>query len=619
VKTRHLLFVLIAYLFACAAATAQSIDHLEPPFWWVGMKVRSLQLMVHGDHIGDLTPRLTHRGVTLRPSTQVENPNYLFLQMDIAPNTPAGSFAIGFYRGRNKVLTQTFELRARTPGSAQRQGFGPADAVYLIVPDRFANGNTLNDSVPGYSDTANRTDPNGRHGGDLQGMADRLDYIAGMGFTQIWPTPLVENNEPKYSYHGYAATNHYRIDPRFGSNEDYRRFVAQSRAKGLGVIQDIVLNHIGVHHWWMADLPSRDWINNPGKYAQTTHAHITALDPHGSDSDLRAFADGWFDTSMPDLNQRQPLMAQYLIQNTVWWIEYAGLSGIREDTYSYADKAFLARWSQRVMLEYPHLNIVGEEMSYQPAMVAYWQRGQHNHDGYVSHMPSMMDFPLFGALKSALTTPEGREQGLYELYHALGMDFVYADPGQLMMLDGNHDTNRLFAGLNQDMGLTRMALAFVATTQRIPQFFYGTELAMTGPKERDDGLVRADFPGGWAGDTQDAVSGAGLSEAQRELQAWLRKLLNWRKSSVAVHQGKLMQYGPKEGVYAYFRYDKGNAVKVMVVMNKNPTDVTLDTTRFSEMLGAQARGTDVITGQVLALGQTLQLPARSVKVLEVRD
>lgn len=609
----------LSLLLGTAPALAQQVEHIEPPFWWVGMKHRPLQLMVHGERIGELRARVKGPGVTLRRSVAAPNPNYLFLDLDIAARAKPGTITIDFLRGHQTVLSHRYELRARAPGSARRQGFGPADAVYLIVPDRFANGDASNDNMPGYGDPANRNEPGGRHGGDLAGMAAHLDYIAGMGFTQIWPTPLIENRQAAYSYHGYAATDLYRIDPRFGSNADYRRFVEQARARGIGVIQDLVPNHIGSGHWWMADLPAPDWLNQHPVYTETNHRLTTSIDPHAAKEDARRATDGWFVPTMPDLNQRNPQLATYLTQNAIWWIEYAGLSGLRVDTYPYSDKAFLARWSAAILAEYPRLNLVGETMTQQPALVAYWQRGQRNRDGYVSHMPSMMDFPLYGAMHQALREPEGRgfSEGFGRLYEALAVDMLFAAPNDLMLFEGNHDTARIFSLLGEDPALNRMALTLVATLPRAPQVFYGSEIQMTSPTERDDGRVRADFPGGWPGDAVNAFTGQGLTEAQRDAQQHLRRLLNYRKTSAALQRGKLTQFAPDRGTFTYFRHDAASGAQVMVVLNKSSSEVRLDTRRFAERLPASARGINIVTGAGVDLSREFLAPPRSSTVIDI--
>lgn len=616
---------------------AAGLQHVEPPNWWVGMRNTSLQLMLHGTGIADAQPTLApYPGVTLQRSHRATSANYLFIDLDIAPEAKPGELLLTV--GGTPLR---YPLLARAPGSAERQGFGPKDAIYLVVPDRFAQGGQLGRA--GMQEGLDRANPGGRHGGDLAGMRRHLGYIAGLGFTQVWPTPLVENNSADYSYHGYAATDFYKIDPRFGTNDDFRAYAAEARAQGVGVIQDIVLNHIGGGHWWMADLPAPDWVNvwpqdeapgrsqassppsgggmpvpgTPGgsKYVETHHARMTLQDPYAAASDRKRFTDGWFVPGMPDLNQRRPELATYLTQMTLWWIETAGLSGIRTDTYSYSDRDFLTAWSARVMQEYPHLNIVGEEWSPHPAVVSYWQRGKKNHDGYMSHAPSLMDFPMQTNLLAALLEDDGPHTGLTKLYEGLAHDFVYPDPANLVLFDGNHDTPRLYSVLKRDVGLTKIALAYIATTRRIPQVFYGSELLMQSPTERDDGLVRADMPGGWAGDKANAFTGAGLTAEQRDMQDWVRRLFNWRKGNSTIHDGALMQYAPLQGCYVFFRHDRTRTV--MVVLNKNtkPVDLALD--RFTERLAGGERARDVLSGQTFTLGATLTVPARSPVILEL--
>lgn len=607
---KTLITLATALLMSLNSAAAPASHRVEPPHWWVGMRDTSLQLMLHGSGIAEAKPTLApYPGVTLKASHRATSPNYLFVDLDIAPEAKPGELSLSV---GGQALH--YPLRARAPGSAERQGFGPQDAIYLVVPDRFAQGAQLGQA--GMKEGVNRADPNGRHGGDLAGLRQHLRYIAGLGFTQVWPTPLVENNSEKYSYHGYAATDFYRIDPRFGRNADFGAFAAEARALGVGVIQDIVLNHIGSGHWWMADLPAPDWVNQwPQGYTETHHARMTLQDPYASAEDRKRFTDGWFVPGMPDLNQRRPELATYLTQMTLWWIEQYGLSGIRTDTWSYSDRDFLARWSARILQEYPRLNIVGEEWSPHPAVVAYWQRGKRNHDGYASHAPSMMDFPLQSHLLAALTEADGAFTGLTRLYEGLAHDFVYPDPANLVLFDGNHDTPRLFSLLKRDAGLTKLALAYLATTRRIPQLFYGTELLMESPVERDDGRVRSDMPGGWPGDVANAFTGAGLTAAQRDMQDWTRRLFTWRKGERLMHDGALMQYAPMDGVYVFFRYDTDRTV--MVVMNKNDQPVELALARFAERVSAGQQALDVLNGQTQTLGERLTVPARTPLILAI--
>lgn len=616
-KLNKTLWAILSFSFAGQAlASDYNIKHLEPLSWWTGMKESQLQLMIHGDHIGDLTPSLQYPGVKITKVTHVENKNYLFVDVDISKSAQPGEMKLQFSEKNKVVLTQNYQLNARAKGSVERKGFSPSDVIYLIVPDRFANGNESNDSVSSLKEKVNRSFPGGRHGGDIQGIVDHLDYIAGMGYTQIWPTPLTQNDAAQYSYHGYANTDLYQIDARFGSNEEYRAMVSKAKEKGLGVIQDIVLNHIGSEHWWMKDMPTHDWLNFPDKFVATNHKRTTLQDPHAAKVDREVFSNGWFVESMPDLNQSNPLVANYLIQNNLWWIEYAGLSGIRTDTYSYSDKTFLARWSKRLTTEYPNINLVGEEWSTNPAIVSYWQRGKINHDHYVSSMPSMMDFPIQEALHEALTKPENWDTGLTRLYETISNDFLYPNPGNLVIFEGNHDTPRIFSELNEDLGLYKMAIAYLATMRGIPQFTYGTEVLLTSPKQRDDGKVRSDFPGGWKGDTVNGFTGEGLTAQQKDAQDFTRKLLNWRKTTSAVHNGKLLHFTPENGTYVYFRYDDKN--KVLVAFNKNDKEATLATDRFAEILPANSSGKDIFSGQTISLAKSLVIPARSVLILEVK-
>lgn len=616
--------LLSSFLCACAlivsfhaSALDSGIERVEPPNWWVGMKSEKLQLMVHGKNIADYQPELHYPGVRIDAVTAVANHNYLFIDLTIKPEAAAGKFDIVFKRGENSVKLP-YALLAREKGSANRESFGNADAILNLMPDRFANGDPSNDNVPGYVDQLNRSSNEaGRHGGDIKGIADHLDYIAAMGYTAIWPTPLTESNQKTYSYHGYAATDTYKIDPRYGSNEQYKNMVSLARQKGIGVIQDIVLNHIGSEHWWMKDMPMSDWISNDGKFIQTQHAHAVVSSPYSSQEDKKNFTEGWFNENMPDMNQRNPLVATYQIQNTIWWIEYARLYGIRVDTYGYSDTAFLTDWSRRITEEYPHLNIVGEEWSTNPVIVSYWQRGKNHSNGYVSSLPSLMDFPLNNTLRNALLEKDSMDNGFGALYAALTSDSIYPDPSNLVLFEGNHDQNRLYSVLNQDLALYKMALAYVLTMPRIPQLYYGTEVLMTSDNhDRNDGEARQDFPGGWAGDKVNAFTGTGLSAQQNEAQAFLKKLLNWRKSQAAIHHGKLTHYTPDRGTYTYFRHDQQKTV--MVVLNKNREEVALNTRRFHEVLPARASGTDVISGKTFDLSHALTVPARSALILEVK-
>lgn len=609
---------LVVALAAClpavwAGAAPYAIEHVEPMNWWVGMAWSDLQVIVHGEKIAELTPALAYPGVRIAGVERTDNPNFLFVNLKIASNARPGTLDLQFRRGKEVVTHHPYRLEARRPGSAQRRGFDAGDAIYLLMPDRFGNGNPANDEA-GMREKSDRGVPTGRHGGDLAGMQAGLDYIRDLGFTMIWPTPLLENNQPAYSYHGYALTDYYKVDPRFGSNEDYRNYVAAANARGLGVIHDVVVNHIGTGHWWMQDMPSSNWINHGKTFVQTNNQHTVSQDIHAAPEDRAGFLDGWFSPGMPDVNQRNKLAARYLIQNTLWWIEYANLSGIREDTYSYADPAFLVDWSRAVLTEYPHLNIVGEEMDDRPYMVAYWQKGVLNRDGYRSGLPTVMDFPLVDTAPKALTAPEESGQGLIKIYETLAADYLYADPLKLMVFPDNHDRPRILAQVDGNVDLAKTDLILMATTRGIPQMFYGTELLMQGPKERNDGVLRADMPGGWAGDKANAFTGAGLTDGQRDMQRLVRTLFNWRKGNNAVKYGKLTHYIPSDGHYVYFRHDGRQTV--MVVLNKNPKATQLDLGRFTGMIRDARQGRNVLTGASVDLHAPLALPAMTSVVVE---
>ena len=611
---RTILCTLALLLGMSTPARAIDIERVEPANWWIGMQHNRVELLVHGKSIAASTPRLSHTGVAVVDVQTTDNPNYLFVTVEIAADAMPGSFDIEFVEAGKVVAVHPWRLDAREPGSAQRRGFEARDAIYLITPDRFANGDPGNDSIPGMTETANRANPNGRHGGDIAGIRQHLDYIAGMGFTQLWPTPLLENNQPQYSYHGYAITDLYRTDPRMGSNEDVRALSREAKAKGVGIVMDVVLNHIGSKHWWMRDLPAKDWINHGGSFTPTNHRRTAIQDPYAAPADRAAFTDGWFVDAMPDLNQRNPHLARYLIQNTLWWIEYAGLSGIREDTFGYADAQFLSDWAKAVLDEYPDFAMVGEEWSINPAIVAHWQRGKRNASGHIPHMPSMMDFPVHIALRNALVQPEGPETGWVGLYEMLANDFVYPDPDALVVFAENHDTPRLFAHLDGDLAAWKLGMAYLASVRGTPQFYYGSEVLLRGPKERNDGLLRADMPGGWRVDATDAFTGAGLTAAQREAQDYTRALFNWRKRTPLLHTGKLTHFAPANGVYVYFRHDGQRSV--MVALNRNTGATALPLDRFDGFLrGRSAR--DALTGKAVALGDSLRLPAMSATLLEI--
>jgi glycosidase len=573
---------------------------VEPPFWWVGMKHTSLQVLFYNKDISlsEYVASIQYPGVSLADVKKVSNPHYLFLTFDIGEDARAGTIPIHFAYGKKK-FTFSYELKTKETNPTRIQGFNSSDVIYLMMPDRFANGDVKNDSLPEMLEGAHREKPEGRHGGDLKGISDHLDYIKDLGVTAIWLNPVLENNQPYSSYHGYAITDLYEIDKRFGSNDDYVAFVNKSHQLGLKVIQDMVMNHIGSYHWLVKDLPEKNWIHQFPEFTRSNYQGTVVSDPYQSSYDAKLMSEGWFDTTMPDVNQTDSLFAVYLIQNTLWWIEYAGIDGIRMDTYPYPDKNFMARWGKEVLEEYTSFNIVGEVWIDNIATTAYWQKGTQNSDGYQSTLPSVTDFPLCFSIPKALNEAASWDTGMRRLYNVLSQDFAYPNPSKNLVFLDNHDMTRIYLSLQRDMKKLKMALTFLLTTRGIPQLYYGTELLMDG----DGGYhpnVRKDFPGGWNGDQRNAFTEAGRTKEQNDVFNYLKKLLHWRKSASVVHTGKLTHYIPQ----------------VMIVLNANDSDKELSTTQFGEYLKSYTKARDVLTDQWLPALASLKCPSWEVLVLE---
>lgn len=612
---KKLILFILSVAFSISAF-ALNVDRVEPMFWWVGMKNPTIELMVHGAEIASAEISLNYPGVTLQSVSRQENPNYVFIRLNISPETKAGTFAIQFRKSKKELTSYTYELKNREPNSASRKGFDGSDVIYLITPDRFVNGNPANDVVAGLKELPNRTDRNGRHGGDIQGIKNSLDYISKLGFTSVWLNPVLENNMTQVSYHGYSTTDFYKVDARYGSNEEYRELARTIHQKGMKLMMDMIFNHIGSEHWWMNDMPSADWLNFYPEYKITTHRRTVNQDPHASEADKKAMADGWFVPTMPDLNQRNPYLMNYLIQNSIWWTEYLGLDGIRMDTYPYPDKSGMAEWTRRMLEEYPDFYIVGEEWSMNPAIVAYWQKGKINQDGYISELPGLMDFPLNSAVVRGLKDPESWGGGLITLYEALSNDFLYANPNDLVIFPDNHDMSRFYTQLGENFDLLKMGFVYYATTRGIPQYYYGTEILMSNPGTEEHGVIRSDFPGGWAGDQLNAFTGAGLSDQQKQAQEFTAKLLNWRKTNPVVHTGELKHFSPADGIYVYFRYNQNE--KVMVVLNKNKETKGLETARFNEIMGNCTSGKEIISGTTITDLKNLNVPGMTALIIELK-
>ncbi len=596
-------------------ASGQKIQHVEPPHWYVGMQNPELQLMIHGEKIGHLKAKINYPGIQLTKVQPTTNPNYLFLDLTLSEIARPGKFEITFYDQKKAIITYQYELKKRRKNAAKRSTFSTQDVIYLVTPDRFINGDTENDDIAGMRETHNRDDESGRHGGDLKGIIDNLDYIEKMGFTALWLNPVLENNQSKWSYHGYATTDYYKIDPRYGTMEDYLELSKKAREKGIGLIMDMIANHCGHEHWWMEDLPTEDWVNfQELPYQETNHAKYTLLDPYAAPQDREVMTKGWFVPQMPDLNQNNLLMSKYLIQNSIWWIEYADLYGIRQDTYSYPFKDFMKDWTCAIEREYPGFNIVGEEWVNDPSIISYWQKGKVNNDGYTSCLKSLIDFPLNKSISQAITQEESWDKGLVKLYESLAKDFNYPDPNNLVIMLDNHDMSRIFKQLNYDYKNYKMAMTFLLTTRGIPQIYYGTEILMDHPQSDSHGAIRSDFPGGWPNDTKNAITGNGLSKEEKEAQEWLRTLLKFRKKTKVIHDGGLTHYAPKEGVYVYFRHSKSNVL--MVILNKNEKDHLLDLTRFNKFIHSPQEAINPLTNEILELESELLLSGKQVTLLQ---
>lgn len=605
---KHILLVLLFINLSCNQNTSEDkavfhseteikndIHRIEPPNWWTGFKNQKLQLLVQHPNIGSATAKISYSGVSLTKSHKADSPNYLFLDLEISKTAKAGNFNITFQLEDHSELIQTYELKSRKNTAEDFVGFDSSDAIYLITPDRFANANPENDEAEGLLQQGiDRNDGYARHGGDIQGITDHLDYIEDLGFTAIWPSPVLINDMPTGSYHGYAMTDFYKVDPRFGTFEDYLELAKALKARDMKLIMDQVANHSGLYHWWMQDLPFKDWINDQENYEEnkdnwdwkttkvSSHRRTTNQDPYASEKDYLEMADGWFVSDMPDLNQRNPFMANYIIQNSIWWVETLGLGGIRQDTYPYPDKEFMSNWAGAIMTEYPNFTIVGEEWSYNPLLIAYWQDGHKNNDNYKSNLKSTMDFAMQKNIIDALNEGESWDQGLVKIYEGLANDFSYTSPKDIMVFLDNHDMSRIYTQLNGNVVHTKMALSYLLTLPRIPQIYYGTEILLDDfDNPGDHGLIRTDFPGGWQGDTVNAFTGEGLTALQKDMQLYLKKLLNYRKTSKAIHNGKTLHFAPQDGVYVIARIAEDETIVHIINKNENPQE--LDLTRFEEL------------------------------------
>lgn len=606
------------------------VGRVEPLSWWTGMKT-PLQLMVCGDGISRYDVRIEGgKGVKAGTVHKADSPDYLFVDVEISPDAAPGTYYIVFDDGTDK-FKYSYEIAARSEGSAERGSFSTADMVYLIMPDRFANGDPSNDATDDTAEKPDRDGFFGRHGGDIQGIMDHLDYISDLGATAVWCTPLLLDDEPEGSYHGYACADYYRIDPRFGSNGLYREFVGKAHEKGLKVIMDIVTNHCGTAHWWMKNLPFEDWVHVFPEYTGTNVCFSTNMDPNASKYDLNLQESGWFVPSMPDMNLDNPFVLQYFKQWAVWWIEYAGLDGFRVDTYPYNEKKPMSEWCAAVLEEYPGFNIVGECWTSSIPQLAYWQGGNANRDGFDSHLPSIMDFPLQEAICKGLPTDsQAWGEGMVRVYDCLSHDFVYHDLSRMMIFVGNHDMDRIGDVLRHNADRQKIAIAMMATMRGIPQMFYGDEMMFVS-KDRSQGHggLRVDFPGGWAGDKVNLFTAGGRARAAvntdgkpvpegfaADMHDYTRTLFQWRKGKKVIHDGRTMHFLTRDNTYAYFRYDDTDAVFVFI--NNSRGKKHIPWSHYAEIADGLHDGRNVLTGESAEVSDSTVVGPRQVLIVEYK-
>lgn len=610
---------MIMTAMAASAATV-NVDRIDPPNWYTGLNDPSLQLMVYGKDIKGAGVTTSYPGVSIDSVVNVESANYLLVYLNVK-NAQPGTMQLNFSQG-GKKKTVKYELKARAMSGEQHQGFSAADVLYMLMPDRFADGDPAGDQLAGMQPyKCDRNEPSLRHGGDLKGIAQHLDYFDQLGVTALWFTPVLENNSPDENgtfstYHGYATTDYYKVDPRFGTNNDYKQLVAQAHQHGLKVVMDMIFNHCGLYHPWLKDLPSKDWLNWPAgyqKYMQTSYKLTPVMDPYASQVDKKETLEGWFVPTMPDLNQNNPHVMTYLIQNSVWWIETVGIDGIRMDTYPYAYKQPMARWMKLLNDEYPNFNVVGETWVTEPAYTAAWQKDSPlSKDN--SYLPTVMDFSFYEKLDSAKNEEtDGWWKGYNRIYNSFVYDYLYKDPSHVMAFIENHDTDR-FLGNGNDVDALKQALALLLTVKRIPQLYYGTEVLMNGTKEVTDGNVRKDFMGGFPGDKRNCFTRQGRTAQENDMFDWLSAVLHWRQHNDVIVKGTMTQFCPYGGVYVIARRYQGK--KVMTVLNGTSKPATLSVKRYAEVIEDATTARDVPTGKTVDLTRDYDLAPREALILE---
>lgn len=614
--------ILFGLLGQAVSAQKTAIQRVDPTNWWVGMKSQTLQLLVYGPNAGTLTYTISYPGVRLVKTNKVANPNYAFLDLTIAPTTKAGTLQL-VGKGGGQTLTRGYELKTRT-NSAKGQGVSAADFIYLLMPDRFSNGDESNDKFADMADSqADRANPFLRHGGDLQGVINHLDYLKDLGATALWMTPIIENDQPqtneggamRSAYHGYGFTDHYRVDRRFGGNAAYKKLIDAAHSRGLRVVQDAVYNHIGINHWFFKDLPMADWVHQWPAYTNTTYRYQAVPDPHGSAIDRRVLVDGWFVPFLPDLNQTNPLVANYLIQHALWTVEEFGIDAWRIDTYLYNDQAFMNRCNAALLAQYPRIHIFGESSVNNVVDQAYYV---HNRIGFpfASNLPGGLDFVLYNALNQGLNeATTNTDNGVNHVQQVLAQDAVYADPMKMVTFLENHDLDRFYSVIGEDLAKYKMGVTWLLTTRGIPHWYYGTEILMKNFKNPSDAEVRRDFPGGFPSDKDNKFDAGGRNKSENEAFDFVKKLANYRKVTPALHSGQFMQFLPQDGTYVYFRYNADKTI--LIATNTTDKDIQLDSARFSERMAGFTTARNVMTGDVMTSLSLIRLPAKTALVLEL--
>lgn len=609
-------------------------QRVEPLHWWTNMADPRLEVLIYDRKVAEFTEvSVAYPGVSVEYVRRLENPNYLFVGLYIAPGTSPGSFELNLAsrvralnnqavgesgsQGVGATKTMRYELKAHPrSGWAEREALSAKDLIYLIMPDRFANGDPGNDQVYGMADTLiNRQKFLFRHGGDLQGIIDKLDYLEELGVTALWLNPVLENDQPYASYHGYAVSDHYRIDRRFGSNEKYRELVLEAHQRGIKIVMDVIFNHVGDQHWQIKDLPSKDWIHQWPEYTKTTYRAPTIFDPNGSEYDRKRMTDGWFDRHMPDLNQDNPHLAKYLIQNSIWWTLYSGQDAFRIDTYAYPDTEFMAEWNHRLQEEIPHLGIFGETWVHGPGVQAWFVGGEQLNQAVNTNLPGVTDFQVYYALNEALSKDPGWTEGVNRLYYTLAQDYLYPNPQRNVTFLDNHDISRIFTSVGEDMTKMKSALALLLTIRGIPMLYYGTELGFTGAGGAFGEAGRVDFPGGFAGDERNLFSPDDRTATEQELHSFVKRLANFRKSSQALTSGKTIQYVPQDGVYTFFRQQGNELVMVIFNGNKEARMIT-DLTPFNNQLGGLTNGFDLTRNAEVSL-KGMELGGKETRVVSL--